>query len=229
MLMETALKREIVRKTGAREIANALVAVMIVLSVPFCLCDYRLRGESAGMLTYRLISPLLCVLLLLAEDGAEKFSGKRLPDGIYAFTRYFAVGAVVFGRTYDFYGLVPYWDKLLHTLSGVMFTLLGFCFAPAHEKHDVLYSVVFALMFSLAVGYMWEILEFAGDSLFSLDSQRWQGGLVADLGNGLYVTDTPRGSGLLDTMGDMLVNLLGTIVTLPFVKVFRRKRFEYKD
>ncbi len=102
MLMETALKREIVRKTGAREIANALVAVMIVLSVPFCLCDYRLRGESAGMLTYRLISPLLCVLLLLAEDGAEKFSGKRLPDGIYAFTRYFAVGAVVFGRTYDF-------------------------------------------------------------------------------------------------------------------------------
>lgn len=224
-MMDEAIKKRSTRAAGTRETANIVCGILILLSVPFCLCDYRLRGESVGMLAYRLISPLLCILLFLAEDGAEKVAGKRLPDGIYAFTRYFSVGALVFGRTYDFYGLVPYWDKLLHTLSGVLFTLLGFCFAPDYRgKHELLYKILFAFMFSLAVGYMWEIVEFTSDSLFSLDSQRWQGGIVADLGGGLYVTDTPRGAGLLDTMTDMLVNLLGTIVTLPFARLVKKPR-----
>lgn len=218
--MDSAVKNRPKRAPSPRVVANAIAGLVIVWGVPFCLCDVKLRGD-AGLFAYRLVSPLLCLILLFAEDVAEKASGRRLPDGLYAFTRLFAVGAVVLGRTYDFYGLVPYWDKILHTLSGLMFAFVGFCAAPAYSGgKKAVYAALFALMFSLATGYAWELLEFGGDYLFGMNSQRWRNGLVAELGGGLFVTDVPQGSGLIDSMTDMLVNLIGALAALPFVRFF---------
>lgn len=219
--MEITAKKGLEDKISVRFVANVIAGLFTLCSIPFCLCDVRLRGGDTGEALYRLAFPPLCVLLLLAEDGLEKITKKYLPDGLYAFTRMFAVGALVLGRACDFYALVPFWDKILHTLSGVMFTLIGFCIAPEYAgKRKTLYIALFALLFSLSVGYAWELLEFGSDALFGLNSQRWQSGLIADLGNGLFVTDVPQGSGLIDSMTDMLVNLIGTLVTLPFARFF---------
>ena len=50
---------------------------------------------------------------------------------------------------------------------------------------------VFALAFSVAIGAVWEIFEFAMDSIFGLNMQK---------------------SGLVDTMWDLIVDTLGATV-----------------
>jgi Na+-driven multidrug efflux pump len=84
--------------------------------------------------------------------------------------------------------------------------------------------VVIAFLFSLAVGYLWEIYEFTLDSLTGSSLQCWQNGVLQQFGNGTYLVSDAQGTGLKDTLGDMIVNLIGTVVFLvPATVVFLKK------
>ena len=82
--------------------------------------------------------------------------------------------------------------------------------------------VLFAFLFSLAVGYLWEVFEYSVDSLMpgGYNNQRWQNGVVGQLENGNWeVTE-----GLIDTMSDLICNLLGTLCFLiPVLVLFVKK------
>ena len=133
----------------------------------------------------------------------------------------FAVAALCGGNLYDLYGALPFWDKILHTLSGPLFSIVGLSFAllllrdMPEGTGKVLAAVLFALLFSLAVGYLWEVFEYAVDSLMpgGYNNQRWQNGVVGQLPNGNYEVTEPRGSGLIDTMSDLICNLCGTVAS----------------
>ena len=56
------------------------------------------------------------------------------------------------------------------------------------------------------------------------NNQRWQNGVVGQLPNGNYEVTEPRGSGLIDTMSDLICNLCGTVAfLLPALFLFWRK------
>jgi hypothetical protein len=119
----------------------------------------------------------------------------------------------ILGEIFRAYDHVPLFDKVLHTLNGLIFALLGFSMVnmlnnnnDEHKKLSPFFVSLFSFCFSLAVSYMWEIFEFSMDSIFKINMQRWKDGIV---GTGSGVNAYSQGTGLVDTMIDMIVMMVG--------------------
>lgn len=99
------------------------------------------------------------------------------------------------------YGYIGQWDSLTHSLSASVVAATGYTIVRAIDLHsdDVYFPsrtmVVFILLFVLAIGVVWELVEFALD----LAAQRF--GFEAVLAQ----------HGVNDTVGDLLFNLAGAI------------------
>ena len=109
------------------------------------------------------------------------------------------------GSCLDFYRILPGFDKVAHTLSGVFVSLLClvlyYFLKPGHkiEVSDRALAMAFTFLGSMAVAGLWEIGEYLISFVVGLDLQR-----VA-------------ATGVAYSMQDMIVCMLGTFATLPFV------------
>ena len=135
----------------------------------------------------------------------------------------------VFYRFYDHYIL---FDKVLHTTGGAIIAFIGFSvvlsFTNLESKKVKLspfFIVLFSFCFALSIEYIWELVEYAVDTVTyrlsgfigASNMQRWKDGIVTAGGapvwaEGGYVTSSLRGTGLKDSMMDMLVNIIGAAV-----------------
>ena len=71
-----------------------------------------------------------------------------------------------------------------------------------------------------------DLFEYSVDSLMpgGYNNQRWQNGVVGQLENGNWEVTEPRGSGLIDTMSDLICNFVGTLCFLvPVLVLFVKK------
>ena len=143
-------------------------------------------------------------------------------------------------RMYDFF---PAWDMVLHSLSGVLFAAVGLglgslvTYNQPEGKLKIVAIVVFAFFFSLSVGFLWEIFEFTVDTVSPTSStQGWAEGMIQmgsdgvyDIPDGTYLVDSRRGTAILDTMEDMILHLLGSLITLiPLTIVFWKRQSSLK-
>lgn len=219
-------KRNIAAFTICAVLLAALIAG-VVLSVVL----YRNGSIPAENFSRRMMFAGLCFLICAAIYLAEFLLRFRFPLFLEISLTVFAFACLAGGTVFDLYNIMPVWDKILHTLSGVLFSAAGLCFAlPLLGKQitgarKIAVCVIVAALFSLAVGYLWEVYEFTVDSIDpSSNCQRWENGLIEALPDGTYLVDDRRGSAILDTMGDMIVNLIGTVVFLvPALFVFLKK------
>ena len=175
------------------------------------------QAAQAGRVDQRFFSPFIALALMGAVEGTERLAGLRLPAAFDVSLFLFMDAALIFGGTYDFYSVVPGWDKMLHTASGFVMYFMGLCLGEllagkaCGEKRRVVIATLFAFVFSVAIAGLWELFEFAGDSLFGTNNQAWQGGLLGETADGNYIVTDPRGNGLIDSMLDMLCALGGTV------------------
>lgn len=143
-------------------------------------------------------------------------------------------------RMYDFF---PAWDMVLHSLSGVLFAAVGLglgslvTYNQPEGKLKIVAIVVFAFFFSLSVGFIWEVFEFTVDTINPASStQGWADGMIQmgsdgvyDIPDGTYLVDSRRGTAILDTMEDMILHLLGSLITLiPLTIVFWKRQSSLK-
>jgi hypothetical protein len=119
----------------------------------------------------------------------------------------------ILGEIFRAYDHLAWFDKTLHALNGLAFALLGFSMinllnnnSDQYKKLSPLFVSLFSFCFCLAVSYMWELLEYSIDSVFKINMQRWKDGLVQD---GSGVNAYTQGTGLIDTMTDMIVMMVG--------------------
>lgn len=104
------------------------------------------------------------------------------------------VGATLFmGEVLDFYTRFWWWDVAMHAGSAIGFGLIGFVAVFMMFQGDRYAAphwaiALFAFAFALGIGTLWEIFEFAMDQVFGTNMQK---------------------SGLMDTMGDLVVNTIG--------------------
>ena len=132
----------------------------------------------------------------------------------------------ILGEVYRAYDHVRIFDKVLHTTSGVIISLLSFSIISMLNNMQrtkitlsPFFVVLFTFCFTMTSEYLWEIFEYSVDSLFGANMQRWQDSLVLESGaamppadaEGTFVINGPRGNGLIDTMGDMIVNIFGCL------------------
>lgn len=115
----------------------------------------------------------------------------------------FVFGSLFLGEVRDYYARFWWWDIMLHTSSGVLLGILGFLLVHILNEVERLdfhlkpgFVAFFAFMFALGVGALWEIFEFAMDSIFGMNMQK---PMLGDP------------SGLTDTMWDLIVDALGAL------------------
>lgn len=117
----------------------------------------------------------------------------------------FEVLAVVFiyaslflGEVRGYYVRFWWWDAILHAGSGFLLGVFGFLLVYVLNERDDIdvqmrprFVALFAFMFAVGIGAIWEIFEFAMDQIFGLNMQK---------------------SGLVDTMWDLIVDTVGALV-----------------
>lgn len=117
----------------------------------------------------------------------------KVPPGFIAAVVVF-VGATLFlGEVFDFYERFWWWDIAMHGGSAIGFGLVGFVLVFMMFQGDRFAAphfaiAFFAFCFAVTIGAVWEVFEFLMDQLFGLNMQK---------------------SGLLDTMGDLIVDMIG--------------------
>ena len=106
------------------------------------------------------------------------------------------------GIAFRGYGRFPFYDKVVHTLSGVVFGLLGVIFYYLMKKdrtivpRDGIFAGYFAVSFACTIGMLWEVWEYSMDFIFHSDPQH------------------ALTTGVHDTMQDMIVCLIGSLFVL---------------
>ena len=70
---------------------------------------------------------LLLLFILLLIPPIEKGFKLRIPTFSYALLSFLIIGSLL-GSCYDFYFRIPFWDTLLHALSGFLFACIGYAF-----------------------------------------------------------------------------------------------------
>lgn len=106
------------------------------------------------------------------------------------------------GSAGSFYQTVWWWDHLTHVLSSSIVAAVGYATIRALDEHSEAIELpprfifVFILLFVVAFGVVWEVIEFG------------VGGLGALVGSGTVLTQY----GLGDTMLDLVFDLVGGVI-----------------
>lgn len=187
----------LIRTILGQSTITQIIWTLLVIAVPVALAEGR---WSLGFVA------LATLALSFVPVLAEKRLGIALPVRFVAAIVVFVFATLFLGEAMDFYNRYWWWDIALHGGSAAGFGLVGFLFMFMLFKGDryaaPAWAVAFmSFCFAVMIGTLWEIFEFAMDQIFGLYMQK---------------------SGLLDTMGDLIVDAvgasLGALVGFLFLK-----------
>jgi hypothetical protein len=195
---------------------------------------------------------LLTLMLLFLPSVVQVQFKIEIPPTLEIVIFCFIFAAEILGTLNSFYSIIPFWDTMLHTINGFLAAAIGFSLVwllNDSEKQKInlspIYLCLVAFCFSMTIGVLWEFSEFTMDSLFGMDTQRdtivltinsrlldpvvFEGNRITDIQE--VVIDGKATNlhgyldiGLIDTMKDMFVNLIGAIVFSIFGYFYTRRR-----
>lgn len=192
---------------------------LIRISMLTLIIVFGVRFLSTGDAAIRSNSLFVCgqsalFLLVSSVPLILKKLGVIVPDFVYIIFGLFCTAHFVLGEILGFFASVKWWDSALHTISGMLITILSFSVISLFNKKDTGYkpSVGFACLFAFClattVGVVWEIVEFAADQIFDLNMQRAYVSTVSGE-RGIALAGT---NALKDTMKDFILNSVGALV-----------------
>ncbi|MDP3197752.1 hypothetical protein [Tabrizicola sp.] len=167
-------------------------SAIVLNGIRLLLAVEALVATARGVWPAVFVTLAALVLTLLPGLVASRV-GLRFPPSFLAAIALFVLATLYLGEVYDFYNRFWWWDLVLHFGSAMGFGILGFLLVFMLFQGDRYAAppwALGALSFCLAmtVGVLWELFEYAMDSLFGFNMMK---------------------SGLPDTMGDFIVNMLG--------------------
>lgn len=149
-------------------------------------------------------------------------------------------GGVLLGPCYDWYFKFPWWDDILHGLSGTIFMCFGVSIMEKISRRDYKDNAVTCLVggffFCLGILFLWEMFEYFGTTFLHLDMQEdcliysFNSFFLAGSHNEVMtidgitktviyygdnqslVLDGYLDIGLYDTLNDLLVGMIGALI-----------------
>lgn len=195
---------------------------------------------------------VLALVLMLVPSFIETNWHIDIPDTLEIIVLLFIYAAEILGELRAYYINVPFWDTMLHTITGFLAAAVGFSLCDIFNRNDNIkfslspfFLAFVAFCFSMTVAVCWEFFEFSGDQLFGADMQKdtiihtiHTVELDPTLSNRVVTIDgitevyfqdgTSLGLGgyldigLIDTMKDLFVNFIGAVV-FSFIGFFYTK------
>lgn len=189
--------------------------LLVVMVAEWGLLLYNQRWLSLFLIT-------LIILTLFAPLIFKKKMDLEIPAEFHLMAVLFAFASFYLGEVHDFYHRLWWWDIALHTTAGLLMGILGFLLVYVLNENKRVelnmnpgFIALFAFLFAVTIGTIWEIFEFAMDQIFGTVMQK---PMLGDP------------SGLTDTMWDMIVNAVGAaLVSLSgWLYLKRKERFYVK-
>lgn len=217
---------------GQKRLVSILVIMYVYIIIAFL--SFVLRGNYENA--------FICVLTLITFS-IPRFVEKKfkidIPTLMEGIIFVFIFCAQILGELECYYIHFPYWDTMLHTVSGFLFAAVGFSLIDIINRDSrikfhlsPLYVSIVAFCFSMTVGVFWEFFEFSADMLLKFDMQKDT--IINSFSSVLFDTTNsniavPSGIieetlingrsvkgyidiGLIDTMADLFVNFIGALV-----------------
>lgn len=196
------------RENKYRRINKIVILLYLILSV-LVFFYYQKRGW-----TYNSSQALLAIGMLLIPLLFNKISKIKLSSDCSLIYYLFSFLTVIVGSALNGYSKLPCWDKIMHSLSGVLITVVGFIVfhfvsktKRKLEETDLKLVGYFVFFFNTAIAGLWEIYEYGLYVFFGIDAQN--------------VLTT----GIHDTMQDMIVCVVAGLLTQLYliIKIKHKK------
>lgn len=156
---------------------------------------------------------ILTLFLTFLPSVLERKIRVDFPGEFEILILFFIYASIYLGDLRAFYLKFWWWDIMLHSLSGVIFGIIGFSLIYILNRSNrcavqlsPLFVAFFAFCFAMALGALWEIYEFLMDRLLNLKMQRF---------------------GLVDTMWDLIINFFSALFTSSLGYLYLRKRAQF--
>ena len=196
---------------------------------------FSIGGRIAGVYTNSkmLFNIMLCtcmLLILIVPEHLFKHLSIKIPLELYFLVFLFAFCAIILGDVLNYYNYYPWWDSMLHFLSGVIIPFFGLWLIKLlmAEKSELIYmnktfTMIFILMLTMGLGAMWEIVEYTYDDLFNTNTQQF---METTTGSLISEEDIPLTGhdALNDTMKDLKLALGGSITVIAYASFKDRKK-----
>ncbi|UCG77953.1 MAG: hypothetical protein JSV21_10350 [Nitrospirota bacterium] len=144
------------------------------------------------------------IIVTLVPFFLRRFLHVFIPPEFVLLTIAFVFASLFLGEIHGYYTRFWWWDILLHSSSGFLLGIIGFLLVHVLNETEHIdlhmkpgFVAIFAFMFAVGIGALWEVFEFSMDSFFGMNMQKEMLG------------DT---SGLTDTMWDLIVDSLGALI-----------------
>lgn len=180
--------------------------IMIIL-----LLIYFINSKNQGAINVVLISFLISFFDIYVKKILKYQMNNILKISLIAFI----YASQCLGTALNFYDMISWWDVMLHTISGIIFFYVGIYLwdvltkKNTYPKANILIIVIFATLFSLSIITIWEIFEFSVDSILNENMQ--------------VARDAIGRDAIADTMLDMISAVIGTIVAILTICIFKKK------
>jgi hypothetical protein len=136
------------------------------------------------------------LLLTFIPSFIERSYKINLPTEFELLVVLFISSSLFLGEVKKFYIKFWWWDLFLHSMSAMILGFVGFLivyilYTEKRIKTTPRFVMLFSFCFAVAIGALWEIVEFTIDSSLGWNMQK---------------------SGLVDTMWDLIVDAIGAFV-----------------
>lgn len=223
------------------------VYLLLRLSVVLILIAQLMNGEWENAFYC-----VLALVLMLIPSFIETNWHIDIPDALEIVVLFFIYAAEILGELRAYYVNVPFWDTMLHTITGFLAAAVGFSLCDIFNRNENIkfslspfFLAFVAFCFSMTVAVCWEFFEFSADQLFGTDMQKDR---IIHTINTVALDETRTNKvvtisgitevyfedgqalglggyldiGLIDTMKDLMVNFAGA-VAFSFIGYFYTK------
>ncbi len=208
------------KKRAINQKINLIVRVTFIVAFLETVITSVYENNYSGIINA--FTAILGFILTFVPDTVENLTKNkiRFSSGMKIAIVLFIFASELLGEIKSFYELIPWWDNLLHSFSGVILALVGFMLVYSLNESDKavvrlspVFVSLFAFCFALASGAMWEILEFSGDRLLGMNMQKFR----PPEGVSGIITDNWRyDAGLIDTMTDIIMDAASAFIVSFF-------------
>ena len=195
----------------------------------------------------------LSLVLFLLPTFFEKNFGIDIPSLLEIMILLFIFCAEILGELQCYYIKFPYWDTMLHTVNGFICAAIGFSLIDIFNRNkrfkfkmSPMFIVLMSFCFSMTAGVVWEFFEFGCDMIFKTDMQKdtiihsvssvmldpsaANKAVIIDNITDVEISGQQLGLGgyldigLIDTVKDLFVNMIGAIVFNIFGFIYLKHR-----
>ncbi len=153
--------------------ASVTVYVIVRAIIIAVMIRHIFIAECLNVILCWLSLVLLCIPFFLRSTFKINF-----PSVLEIAVFIFVFAAEILGEMANFYGHIPFWDTMLHTVTGFLAAAVGFGMIDLLNRHSKrinmtpLFVALVSFCFSMTVGVVWEFAEHSVDRFLGFDTQK---------------------------------------------------------